>query len=194
MCTYRRKRRIPSQYQHQELQPREPMFTVMSPLYNERSIYDELIDLDKETGGVTNGAYSQPDDVPVRPASNIYQGLDEPTNDDTYTKPGVVPAVPAASKVYQQLDAPAATSTKDSELGNDMYIHPNNEQLDEPTVTPVRNEDASQIDDTYMYPNSESPDVQTVTPIRNSVNEEASQIDDTYIHPNSEHLPMVTRV
>jgi len=155
MHIYRRKRRIPSQ----ELQPHEPLFTVVSPVFNERSIYDELIDLEKETDGETNGGYSQPD-VPVRPASNIYQGLDTPAN-ETYTYPDAVPAVPPASKVYQQLDAPAATSIRDSELDNDIYIHPNNEQLDEPTVTPA---EASQIDnEVYIHPNSEPPDVPTVT-------------------------------
>jgi len=140
------------------------MFAVASHAYIERSIYDELIDLDKD--GETNGAYSQPDDVPVRPAS-IYRGLDEPANDETYTKPDAVPAVPPAPKIYHQLDSPAATSNRDSELDNDMYIHPHSEHQDKPTVTPIRNEEALHMIDNDMYirTNSKHPDEPRVTRI-----------------------------
>jgi len=172
---YRRRRRIPSQYEHYELQPHEPMFTVANPRYSERSVYDEIFDLDNEADGDKNATYYnvEPDDVFVGPASNEYRGPDAPANDETY----YVSAVPSPTKVYQQLDAPALTSIRDSELDNDNYMRPKSDYQEEPTMIPITNsvsEEASQIDDTYMYPNSESPDVQTVTPITNSVSEEAS--------------------
>jgi len=74
--------------------PPQPVFTISSPVYDNRSVYDDIMDLDDDT-------YIHPSDEPDDPATAKagYQNLNSATTND-YTVPGATDT----SNPYQLLD------------------------------------------------------------------------------------------
>ena len=88
------------QKQPQHLQPQQPNFPKSeNPAYDAGSVYDEIIDLDKETNEAYDHPYDEPDD------GSFYDELTDPDKktNETYDHPNAVPDR-STSNPYQELN------------------------------------------------------------------------------------------
>ena len=138
-CSCRRKTSSQRENQHQHLQLEQSKFPKSD--YDQLSVYDEIVDLDRDTKEAHDNTYDVPDDE--------LTDLDKGPN-ETYDHPDAVPgrSVPnpyedlnAANATYDVPDDEPldnATDHPDAELGRSMTPpHQDlNEATTEPTTTP----------------------------------------------------------